>query len=85
MNRILLVGRNDQMPRVVELMLGVCVDGTALTSRVTLKHNEAVCPDCGGSGQVEFGSIDPSVKPWTERCDECRGEGVVEIDEDGFA
>lgn len=82
--RIFLIGKNKDMPRVFSLPLGVRPDGTIVNTPVRLQPNEELCPECRGYGEVEYSSINPSIRDWTERCDECSGSGIVEIDEEGF-
>lgn len=79
--RIITIGKNNALPRTYTLPMGVAVDGTVFATRVTLQPDEILCPECKGLGELTFGSIDPSVKDWTERCPHCGGNGIVEVGE----
>lgn len=78
--RILTIGRNDTMPRTYTLPIGVGVDGTVFTHRITLQPDEILCPDCKGQGDIECSSNNPSVRDWTERCERCDGHGIIEVE-----
>lgn len=70
--RVITIGRNDNMPKVVRLPIGVGVDGCAITAPVTIMPDESVCPDCGGFGYNTYSGDD---------CAKCDGGGIVTIDD----
>jgi hypothetical protein len=80
--RIITTGRNDEMPRMVRLPVGVRVDGTEVTSLVRLMADEIPCPDCNGRGEINCSSNNPSVKDWTERCERCDGGAIITVEPD---
>jgi hypothetical protein len=73
--RVITIGRNDQMPKVVRLPFGVGVDGCAITAPVTIQPDEGVCPDCAGFGYDLYadGAVD---------CDRCGGGGIITLDDE---
>jgi hypothetical protein len=75
-DRLILVGRNDAFPKAQHVVLGVCVDGTVITSPVSAGHLQ--CPDCEGVGQVHVCPINPSERDHWETCEMCQGEGQIE-------
>lgn len=77
-SRVIVTGRNDTLPKVVNLPVGVRQDGSVVRALVTIAGNQSVCTRCKGWGEVECGSINPSVKNWTERCEDCGGDGITE-------
>ena len=45
----------------------------------------AVCPECGGEGDVwreGWGSDGEAPRAWLDECDVCRGSGVAPEDDD---
>ena len=78
--RLIATGKNNAMPKVVRMPVGVRNDGTAVTAPVAIFTDEAICPDCKGWGEVECSSINPSIRDWTEHCDRCDGSGIITIE-----
>ena len=78
--RIITIGKNSTMPRTYTLPIGVGVDGTVFTHRITLQPDEILCPECKGQGEIECSDINPSVRDWTEKCDRCCGNGIIEVE-----
>jgi len=76
-HRIIITGKNSELPRFVSIPMGVLVDGTVLKARFRINPGETICSDCKGYGEHECSVIDPSVKDWTERCTTCDGNGVI--------
>lgn len=71
--RVITIGRNDRMPKVVRLPMGVGVDGFAIMAPVTIAADEGVCPDCGGFGYSTYTG---------DNCDRCNGGGIITLDDD---
>lgn len=76
--RIITIGKNSDLPRVVSLPIGVGVDGCIFKRQVTIQPDEILCPACQGWGEIECSSNNPSVRNWTERCETCDGNGITE-------
>ena len=72
--RVITIGRNDQMPKIVRLPIGVGVDGCTISAPVTIQPDEGVCPDCKGFGYDLYadGAVD---------CDRCGGGGIITLDD----
>ena len=83
--RVITIGKNSDMPKILRLPIGVGVDGTTFAHAVRARADEILCPECQGWGEVERSSIDPSVRPWRERCEQCQGDGIVTIEQDASA
>jgi hypothetical protein len=73
--RVITIGRNNAIPKVVRLPIGVGVDGCTISAPVTIQPDEFVCPDCKGFGYDAYadGAAD---------CDRCGGGGIITNDED---
>ena len=71
--RVITIGRNADMPKVVKIPVGVGVDGCAICAPITIRGDQFVCPDCQGWG------TDPR---WDDRCERCCGDGIVKIEQD---
>lgn len=80
--RIITIGKNSQMPRTYTLPIGVGVDGTVFTTRITLQPDEILCPECKGQGEFTYTPINPSERDYTVKCEHCNGNGIIEIEED---
>lgn len=80
--RIITIGKNSAMPRTYTLPIGVGVDGTVFTHRITLRPDEILCPDCKGQGEIETWDGNPAHRNETHRCEHCRGHGIIEIEEE---
>lgn len=80
--RIITIGRNDQLPKVGRIHIGVRVDGTAVTAPVYLRPNEEVCRGCAGSGWITASPTNPSERECEETCTLCEGEGIITTGED---
>ena len=78
--RVITIGKNSAMPRTYTVPLGVGVDGTVFTHRVTLRAGEDRCPDCKGFGEIETWDGNPGHRSETERCKRCDGQGIIEIE-----
>lgn len=78
--RIITIGRNCDMPKVVRIPLGVRVDGTSVTAPLTIQPDEILCPVCKGRGSVTECSPNPSVRDRDVQCDRCEGNGIVEVE-----
>ena len=83
--RVITIGKNSDMPKILRLPIGVGVDGTTFAHAVRARADEILCPECQGWGEVERSSIDPSVRPWRERCERCQGDGIVTIKQETSA
>jgi len=81
MNRIIITGKNSELPRLVSLPFGVAVDGTQFMMKVRLMPHEIPCPECKGAGSFVCSSINPSVRDSIERCDRCKGDGIISKEE----
>jgi hypothetical protein len=77
MHRIIVTGRNDQMPKTISLPFGVGVDGRVITAPVQIAPNQCKCRKCDGWGTVETWDGNPSHRNETVRCWGCDGDGVV--------
>ena len=75
--RVITIGRNDQMPKVGRISLGVRQDGSAVTAPVYLQPHEEVCRRCAGAGWVTVSSTNPSERDTDETCTLCEGEGII--------
>lgn len=71
--RIITIGKNSDMPKVVRMPIGVGVDGCAITAPVTLRADEGVCPDCKGFGYISYSDGDAD-------CERCDGGGIITIE-----
>lgn len=71
--RVITIGKNSDMPKIVKIPVGVGVDGCAICAPITIRGDQLVCPDCQGWG------TDPR---WDDRCERCCGDGIVEIEQD---
>lgn len=71
--RVITIGRNSDMPKVVKIPVGVGIDGSAIRAPMTIRGDECICPACEGWGTDSF---------WNDRCERCDGNGIVEIDQD---
>lgn len=78
--RVITIGRNDQMPKVGRITLGVRQDGSAVTAPVFLRPHEEVCRRCAGAGWVTVSPINPSERDYEETCSLCEGEGIVKME-----
>ena len=74
--RVITLGRNDTMPKVVRIPVGVGVDGTVIRAPITIQADEAICPECKGTGEDPF---------WDDWCERCRGQGIITIEQDTSA
>lgn len=72
--RIITIGKNSDMPKVVRLPIGVGVDGCAITAPVTIDADEGVCPDCAGFGYDTYADS-------ATDCERCGGGGIVTLDD----
>ena len=72
--RVITIGRNDAIPKVVRLPIGVGVDGCTFSAPVTIQPDEGVCPDCKGFG------YDPYADGAVE-CDRCGGGGIITLED----
>lgn len=79
-HRIIVTGKNRDLPKVASICLGVRVDGTEVRAPIFLRSNEALCTACGGDGSIETWDGNPSSKLVTVRCETCDGQGIVEGD-----
>ena len=68
--RVITIGRNDRMPKVVRVPVGVGVDGCVIRAPMTIQADEVICPVCEGWG--EYGHY---------TCDRCDGGGIITLDE----
>jgi hypothetical protein len=68
--RVITVGRNSDMPKVVRIPVGVGVDGCAITAPVTIRGDECLCPACKGWSRDE----------WHNICADCDGRGIVTME-----
>lgn len=80
--RVITIGRNDQLPKVGRITVGVLIDGSEVTAPVYLKPNEEVCRSCSGRGWITVSPINPSERECDETCSLCEGEGIITIGED---
>ena len=68
--RVITIGRNADMPKVVKIPVGVGVDGCAIRAPITIRGNQTICPDCDG---------------WAEGCERCDDSGIVDIEQETAA
>lgn len=68
--RVITIGRNADMPKVVKIPVGVGVDGGAIRAPITIRGDQIVCPDCDG---------------WADGCERCDDTGIVDIEQDTSA
>lgn len=68
--RVITIGRNADMPKVVKIPVGVGVDGSAIRAPITIRGDQIVCPDCDG---------------WADGCERCDDTGIVDIEQDTSA
>ncbi|CAB5079559.1 hypothetical protein UFOVP143_27 [uncultured Caudovirales phage] len=78
--RIITIGRNDTLPKVVSLPIGVGVDGRTISWPLTVQHDEIICPGCLGWGSIETWDGNPGHRSESERCTQCDGNGIVEAE-----
>lgn len=78
--RIITIGKNSTMPKVVSLPIGVGVDGCTISAHVTIQPDEIICPTCQGWGSVETWDGNPGHRSESERCAQCDGNGIVEAE-----
>ena len=68
--RVITIGKNSEMPKVVRIPVGVSVDGCAVRAPITIRANQEICPACEGWGTDHSDN----------RCRRCDGDGIVEIE-----
>lgn len=63
------------------LLWGYGVDGAELYVSVTNQPGEITCPKCEGSGTLQYDDgVDGFQKLVTAACNQCDGDGVLEIE-----
>lgn len=77
LSRIIITGKNSELPRTISLPFGYGVDGRVITAPVRIAANQCKCRRCDGWGTVETWDGNPSHRNETVRCCDCDGEGVV--------
>lgn len=65
--RVITIGKNSDIPKVVRLPVGVGVDGAAVRCPVTIRGDESLCPKCEGWGHDEY----------DDECGRCNGRGII--------
>lgn len=73
--RVITIGKNSDMPKMVKLPWGVTVNGAALLHSATVHDDEIVCPDCEGWGCDHFG----------DTCERCNGQHLITIEQEPVA
>lgn len=68
--RVITIGRNDALPKVVKIPVGVGVDGSVIRAPITIQPDEIICPVCKGWG--EYGHY---------KCDRCNGDCIISLDD----
>lgn len=64
-SRVITIGRNADLPKVVKIPVGVGVDGSAIRAPITIRGDECICPACNG---------------WGDGCERCEERGIVTIE-----
>lgn len=67
--RVITIGKNSDMPKIVKIPVGVGVDGCVIRAPITIRGDEMLCPECKG---------------WAEDCGRCGDRGIV-MDENASA
>ncbi len=63
------------------ILAGYGVDGSVQYVRVTIDHDELICPECEGTGRVDYVNCrDGFEYRSTGICEDCDGRGVLKIE-----
>ena len=63
------------------IFAGYGVDGSLNYISVTIDHDKIICPECEGTGRMEFDcGVDGFSKPYTDTCEACDGDGELSIE-----
>lgn len=76
--RILIAGKNKDIPKTIRLPFGVGVDGTETTALVRVAPDECKCTRCGGWGYTMTWDGNPSHRDTAEPCPHCN-EGIAKV------
>ena len=68
--RVITIGRNSDMPKVVRIPMGVGVDGCVIRAPITIRGDQTICPACEG---------------WGDNCQRCDGDGIVDVEQETAA